>query len=265
MAKIISIHSFRGGTGKSNLTANLAATLAVKGKRVGVIDTDIQSPGIHVLFGLDEARLPRSLNDYLWGTCRIEEAAYDMSEQLGAQRAAGGALFLIPSSIRAGEIARVLREGYDVGRLNDGFGELIRQLRLEHLLIDTHPGLNEETLLSMTISDLLLLVLRPDRQDFQGTAVAVDVARKLEVPNMYLVVNKAPPAYDAVAVRGQVESAYKVPVAAYIHQSDEMLQLGSAALFCLRYPDHPYTQQVGEIAARIMGVNGSGDLPRPRS
>lgn len=90
-------------------------------------------------------------------------------------------------------------------------------------------------------------------------------ARKLEVANMYLVVNKAPPAYDAVAVRGQVESAYKVPVAAYIHQSDEMLQLGSAALFCLRYSDHPYTQQVGAIAAQIMGVNGSGDLRRPRS
>src|SRR5262245_53203 len=52
MAKIIAIHSFRGGTGKSNTTANIAALLAADGRRVGVIDTDIQSPGIHVLFGL---------------------------------------------------------------------------------------------------------------------------------------------------------------------------------------------------------------------
>ena len=49
MSKIISIHSFRGGTGKSNTTANLAGLLAAEGRRVGVIDTDIQSPGIHVL------------------------------------------------------------------------------------------------------------------------------------------------------------------------------------------------------------------------
>ncbi|MCB0084063.1 MAG: P-loop NTPase, partial [Caldilineaceae bacterium] len=49
MSKIISIHSFRGGTGKSNTTANLATLLAAGGQRVGVIDTDIQSPGIHVL------------------------------------------------------------------------------------------------------------------------------------------------------------------------------------------------------------------------
>jgi anion-transporting ArsA/GET3 family ATPase len=48
---VVSIHSFRGGTGKSNLAANLAVQLGRRGMRVGVIDTDIQSPGIHVLFG----------------------------------------------------------------------------------------------------------------------------------------------------------------------------------------------------------------------
>ena len=50
MAQIISIHSFRGGTGKSNTTANIATIFAIDGRRVGVVDTDIQSPGIHVLF-----------------------------------------------------------------------------------------------------------------------------------------------------------------------------------------------------------------------
>ncbi|MFX1564015.1 MAG: P-loop NTPase, partial [Promethearchaeota archaeon] len=49
MGKIVTLHSFRGGTGKSNLTANLAMYAAMKGRNVCVIDTDIQSPGIHVL------------------------------------------------------------------------------------------------------------------------------------------------------------------------------------------------------------------------
>ena len=75
MSTIIAIHSFRGGTGKSNITANVAALLAVGGRRVGVIDTDIQSPGIHVLFGLDEEHMNYALNDYLWGTCTITQAA----------------------------------------------------------------------------------------------------------------------------------------------------------------------------------------------
>lgn len=84
MAKIISVHSFRGGTGKSNATANLAAILALLGKRIGVVDTDIQSPGIHILFSLDEQRPAFVLNDYLWGRCDIEETARDVTGTLNA-------------------------------------------------------------------------------------------------------------------------------------------------------------------------------------
>jgi MinD-like ATPase involved in chromosome partitioning or flagellar assembly len=83
MTKIVSIHSFRGGTGKSNTTANLAVAIARMGRRVAIVDTDIQSPGIHVLFGLDDERIDRCLNDCLWGDCAIEDAAYDVGEGLG--------------------------------------------------------------------------------------------------------------------------------------------------------------------------------------
>ena len=103
MAQIISIHSYRGGTGKSNTTANLATLLAAEGRRVGVIDTDIQSPGIHILFNLDEAEMRNSLNDYLWGTCHIKETAHDVTARLGGN--ISGRVYLIPSSMKAGDIA----------------------------------------------------------------------------------------------------------------------------------------------------------------
>ena len=64
---IIAAHSFRGGTGKSSIIANTAACLACKGKRVCIIDTDIQSPGVHVFFGLkpenDYGNVPKLSND----------------------------------------------------------------------------------------------------------------------------------------------------------------------------------------------------------
>jgi MinD-like ATPase involved in chromosome partitioning or flagellar assembly len=82
MGQIISIHSFRGGTGKSNLTANISTAVAAQGKRVGVIDTDIQSPGIHVIFGLDEDDFPYALNDYLWGKCPLEKTACNVTGAL---------------------------------------------------------------------------------------------------------------------------------------------------------------------------------------
>jgi septum site-determining protein MinD len=254
MTTVVSVHSFRGGTGKSNSTSNLAANLAAMGARVAVIDTDIQSPGVHVLFGFDE-HLDNTLNDYLWGKLPIEQAAHDVTDRVRAsiEVADGGALFLVPSSMKAGDIARVLREGYDVGTLNDGFRDLAKALQLDFLLIDTHPGLNEETLLSITISDVLLLILRPDRQDFQGTAVTVDVARKLEVPALYLMVNKVPRGIDTDDLRDQMSAAYGAETAAILPLAEEVVQNASGGLFSLTNPDHPWSQQIRGVAERLRG------------
>ncbi len=250
MSKVISVHSFRGGTGKTKTSANLAYLCAMRGLRVGVIDTDLQSPGIHVLFGLDENDLGRSLNDYLWGKCEIEESAQEVTAALGLQ--AKGKVFLIPSSVKAGEIARVLREGYDVGLLNEGFESLIKNLKLDVLLIDTHPGLNEETLLSIAISDTLLVVLRPDQQDYQGTSITVEVARKLDVPQMFLMVNKVPAVLNPEDVKQRVERVYNCEVAAVIPHSDDLMTLASTGIFSMRFPDHPLTKLYRMLAARVL-------------
>lgn len=250
MSKIVSIHSFRGGTGKSNTTANVSTLLAAGGLRVGVIDTDIQSPGIHVLFGMTEDDMVHSLNDYLWGKCGIEETAHDVTSRLGA--GIKGQIYLIPSSIKAGEIARVLREGYDVGLLNDGFHELIESLDLDVLMIDTHPGLNEETLLSIAISDALAIIMRPDQQDYQGTGVTVEVARKLNVPRLVIIVNKTPQVYNFDQVRDQVEKLYGTEVAAVMPHSDEMMALASAGIFAIKFPDHKVTALYKQVAAKLM-------------
>lgn len=250
MSKIISVHSFRGGTGKSNTVANLSAVLALGGCRVGVIDADILSPGIHVLFGLDESRIRYSLNDYLWGKCEIAQAAQDVTPQIDGEMP--GRIYLIPSSIKAGEIARILREGYDVGLLNDGFRDLVDRLKLDALIIDTHPGLNEETLLSIAISDALVIILRPDSQDYQGTSVTVEVARKLDVPRMVLIVNKTPQSFDSHDVRGRVEQAYGCEVLAVVPHSDEMMTLASSGIFVLRYRDHPVSELYRHVAQGLM-------------
>ena len=250
MSKIISIHSFRGGTGKSNTTANIATLLAMTGQRVGVVDTDISSPGIHVLFGVNADTVGFTLNDYLWGKCGIDQAAHDVTPDLG--QPIKGKLYLIPSSMKPGEIARFLREGYDVGLLNDGFQSLIEVLNLDVLLIDTHPGLNEETLLSIAISDALAIIMRPDNQDYQGTSVTVEVARKLEVPRLVIVVNKVPQSFSEAEVKARVEKAYNCEVAAVVPHSDEMMILASGAIFSMQYPNHPITEKLKAITANLM-------------
>ena len=93
--------------------------------------------------------------------------------------------------------------------------------------------------------------MRPDQQDYQGTAVTVDVARKLEVPNMMLVVNKVPQVFDAEDVKARVENTYKCPVAAVLPHSDEMMALASSGIFSVRYPDNPVTEGFKKIVESI--------------
>jgi len=258
MSQIISVHSFRGGTGKSNVTANLAAQAALAGKRVAIVDTDIQSPGIHVLFGLDDANMQQTLNDYLHGKCAITDAALQVGRgaaaQPGISKLAEKCLWLVPSSIKTSEISRILRDGYDVNILNKGLKTLRKELQLDYLLIDTHPGLNEETLLSIGISDEMVIILRPDQQDFQGTAVTLDVARSLDVPTIRLFVNKALSKYNPAQIRSQVEETFHAPVAGVLPLSEDMVDMGSADVFSLRYPDHPWSMELRSAAKTILNL-----------
>ena len=250
MPKVIAIHSYRGGTGKSNTTANLATAVAVEGCRVGVMDADIQSPGIHNICGLEPENIQKTLNSYLWGESTIEDAAYDVGAALGLRN---GSVFLIPSSAEANDIARILKNGYDVKLINDGFRKLVRNLSLDYLFIDTHPGLSKETFLTIAISHVLILILRPDKQDYQGMAVTVDVARQLNVRKMLLIVNKVLPDISIEALRQKIEEAYNVPVDGVFPLSSDIVRLASEGVFYLRFPQHPLSKEYRNLARHIMG------------
>ena len=141
---------------------------------------------------------------------------------------------------------------YDAQRLTQGLRRLVDELGLDILMIDTHPGLGEETLLSLVISHTLLIVMRPDQQDYEGTGITVKVAQSLHVPRMLLMVNKAPPILAPEAVEAKVEQAYGCKVAAVLPHSDEMMNLASAGIFALRYPGHPLTSLYRQVAAELM-------------
>lgn len=251
MGQIVSVHSYRGGTGKSNITANLAYLLATRGQRVAVLDTDIQSPGVHLIFGIERERIVYTLSDFVFGKCELAETAYDVGHSCGLGESAGK-LYLLPSSMAVDDISRVVAEGYDVHCFNREFKQLIAELRLDFLFLDTHPGLNRETLLTAAISDHLLILLRPDKQDYHGTAVLLEVASRLQVPNIYVVVNKVAERIDPDTMRGQIRAAYGHEVIGILPLDATMAILGSRELFVGHQPQHPLTKELIAIAARLM-------------
>lgn len=247
--KKIFFHSFRGGTGKSNISANISACLARKGKKVVLMDLDIQSPGIHAVFGFKGSDIKNSLNDFLWQKCEITEVIHNLSSKfpLGS-----GEIYFIPSSIETNDIIRTLRDGYDFTRLTKGFTMLEEELNPDYLVVDTHPGLYEETLFSLSVADILFIIMRPDEQDFQGTSVTLEASQKLNVPLIYLLMNKVLMTEAVEDLRKRAENTYGCSVLSMLPHSEDLLKMGSSNVFYIKYPDHPFSKEIELITEKIL-------------
>src|SRR5262249_31304845 len=149
----------------------------------------------------------------------IEQAAHAIAHLAGRD----ATLTLVPASSSLDEIARMLRKGYDLRLLDEGFRTLSEQLRLDTLIIDVHAGLHEEALTLMALADTLAIILRHDQQDYQGTAVMVDIARRLDVPRVILIANEVPSHFDPADIRAQVERSYGCTVVGALPHSYELL------------------------------------------
>ena len=73
MGEVIVITSGKGGVGKTTSTANIGTGLAMMGKKVVLIDTDIGLRNLDVIMGL-ENRIVYNLVDVVENNCRIKQA-----------------------------------------------------------------------------------------------------------------------------------------------------------------------------------------------
>jgi MinD-like ATPase involved in chromosome partitioning or flagellar assembly len=133
----------------------------------------------------------------------------------------------------------------------DGLEKLGRELALDMILVDTASGLNEDTLQALIVSNAVVLVLHPDKRDFQGTAVTVDMVRRLQIPGIHLVLNDAPESLDVENARRELEEAYHCGGGTVLKHSGELMALSSSQPFALAYPDHPLTAQIRELATLL--------------
>src|SRR5919197_1478012 len=79
MASCIAFHSYKGGTGKTTIAANLAALLAKKGNRVFLLDLDVYAPSLQAYF---DAEPKKWINDFLNNTAEIGDIILDVTPTL---------------------------------------------------------------------------------------------------------------------------------------------------------------------------------------
>lgn len=195
------------------------------------------------------------LNDYLKGDCTIRDAVYDVSARFSLP---SESISLIPSRLNASAIVAMLKEGFDVQRLSAAVSDLIKNLRLSVLLIDTHPGVEEDTLLSIAMCDTLVVILRPDEQDYLGTAVALEIARKMEVPRKFLVANRVPPELNLADYGGRLEKTYAVPVVGVLPFSYGLMMTQSRQVYSFAHPADPLSVAIRETARKILSNTEQG-------
>ena len=250
MTRSLAIHSYKGGTGKSTLTANIAVALALKGRRVGVMDMDLEGPGLHIFFDIDPDKLRFTLNDVLAGVAPIEAACVKMSEKLGLN---GGEIYYSPASVKVSEIMRTLKTGYELEMFENAIQRIQEKYGLHYLMIDTHPGIQRDTLLALGACDHHIIVSRIDQQDIFGTGVLIEVSSTLEKP-AHLVLNMIPPRVKEPEVHKfarSISSHFAIDMAGWMPFSEDIIGSLSRSVLTLKMPRNPITARFRRLAETV--------------
>lgn len=228
----------------------MAVSLAEQGKNVGVMDMDLAGPGIHVMFGIGEADVKWTMTNVLLGEANIIDAVIPLTDRMGLKK---GKLFFLPASYKIEEILRLLRRGLEVKIFTSGLETLTKQYNLDYVFVDTHPGIEDDTLLVMGACNGLLLISRLDQQDMIGTAIVARLAASLGKTTFFLF-NMIPRnvAEDSLReVSDKLSKRFSFNVLTGLPFYDEILQSLSNGIFVLNLPKHVYARKLFD-ASRII-------------
>ena len=253
MTKIIAVHSYKGGTGKTSMSVNLAASFAKAGKKVCVFDLDFRAPS---LFAILKAQNPDYwFNDYLNNSCEVNSALIDMSSRIPGSGKFYACL-ANPSTEAIRDISSKDRkwEMRALGRLLALRESLLRDQKFDYLIFDTSPGLQYSSINAIVAADFVVVATTGDRSDVDGTKRMLAELYNLFEKKTGLVLNKVldPSATSRkTEMAAKIKSEYQVPLLGIVPCFCEVLRAEGNFIFVQDKPDHPFTKIVAEMAKKI--------------
>lgn len=173
MGEVIVITSGKGGVGKTTTTANLGTGLAVSGKKVVLIDTDIGLRNLDVVMGL-ENRIVYDIVDVIEGTCRLKQALIKDKRYDG--------LYLLPAA-----------QTRDKNSINpQQMISLCDELRSEfdYILIDCPAGIEQGFKNAIAGADKALVVTTPEVSAVRDADRIIGLLEAHDIKNPRLIINR---------------------------------------------------------------------------
>lgn len=173
---VFSVTSGKGGVGKTNLSVNLALSLASKGKRVALVDADLGLANVDVVLGLT----PRKNLFHLFHEgASLRDILYPTPYGFSILPASSGISDML--TLSTGQKLELLES---VGDLED---------ELDYLIVDTGAGINDNVLYFNLAAQERLVVLTPEPTSLTDAYALIKVLKlKHGVEHFKVCVNMAP-------------------------------------------------------------------------
>ncbi|MFJ8237298.1 septum site-determining protein MinD [Ureibacillus sp. NPDC094379] len=174
MGEAIVITSGKGGVGKTTTTANLGTALALQGKRVCLVDTDIGLRNLDLVLGLDN-RIIYDLVDVIEGRCKIHQA-------LVKDKRVDDKLYLLPAA-----------QTTDKNAVNpEQMKNLIDELKREYdyVLIDCPAGIEQGYKNAVAGADRAIVVTTPEISAVRDADRIIGLLEQEEIEPPKLIINR---------------------------------------------------------------------------
>ncbi len=233
--KIISVQSGKGGVGKTTVALNLAASLARDyGRRVLLVDGNISTPHLHLYVkDLDLSKV--TLDDILVGNVDFDT---DIIQRFGN-------LYILPSKgFRDPDLFSV-----------EDYRSVLYSFKpdFDYIILDSSPGIGNETIANISVSDDILLVSGPHVPDAVDIVKIKAISENMGKSGIGVVMNKVRRFGNHVKPV-DIETVSGLPVLAkipYDHSITKAMALGVPTVHA--YPRSKASLEIKKVAGFISG------------
>lgn len=247
MGEVIVVTSGKGGVGKTTTTANLGSALALTGKKVALVDTDIGLRNLDVVMGL-ENRIVYDICDVVEGKCKLRQALIKDKRFTD--------LFLLPAA-----------QTRDKSAVNEAqMRELTKRLREEFdfILIDCPAGIEQGFKNAIAGADRAIVVTNAEISSIRDADRIIGLLEASEIRNPELIINRLRPEMVKRGEMMDVEDILdllSIDLIGVVPEDENIITQTNKGEPAVSNKKAPSGKAYTEIARRILGENIEVTIP----